>query len=139
MKQDRQIELYDWRQDRMVEVLLDHSDDFLKIKETLTRIGITSNKTRTLFQSCHILHKRGKYYIIHFKEAFLLENRRSNLSIDDIMRRNRIISLLQEWNLCIVVNQTLILDQVPINAIKIVPYKEKSQWQIIQKFQLGKK
>jgi hypothetical protein len=131
--------LYEWSQEKMIEITLSEPDDFLKIKETLTRIGIASKKQKILYQSAHILHKRGKYYIISFKEAFLLDGKQSDLTLDDVARRNRIISLLEDWNLCKVVNPQSIANQASMSSIKVVPYKDKKDWTLIQKYQLGKK
>ena len=131
--------LYDWSIDKMVEITLASPDDFLKIKETLTRIGVASSKQKILYQSAHILFKRGKYYIISFKEAFLLDGKTSDITLDDVARRNRIISLLEDWKLCKVVNPIAIANQASMSSIKVVPYKEKGDWQLIQKYQLGVK
>ena len=129
--------LYDWSPEKMVEITLKQPDDFLKIKETLTRIGVASKKQKVLYQSAHILHKRGRYFIISFKEAFLLDGRPSDITLDDVARRNRIIALLEDWGLCNVLNPMLIANQASMSAIKVVPYKEKSDWQLVQKYQLG--
>lgn len=131
--------LYDWAPEKMVEIKLGQPDDFLKIKETLTRIGIASKKQKILYQSAHILHKRGKYYIICFKEAFLLDGKKSDITLEDVARRNRIISLLEDWNLCTVVNPINIANQASMSSIKVVPYKDKSQWELKSKYTLGKK
>lgn len=138
MMMDDEI-LYEWSQEKMIEITLNEPDDFLKIKETLTRIGIASKKQKILYQSCHILHKRGKYYIISFKEAFLLDGKQSDLTLDDVARRNRIISLLEDWNLCEVVNPQSIANQASMSSIKVVPHKEKKDWTLIPKYQLGAK
>lgn len=122
----------------LVEVKLKKSDDFLKVKETLTRIGISASNN-TLFQSCHILHKRGRYYIVHFKEMFLLDGRPSDLSEQDIQRRNRIVNLLDEWKLVEIVDKLVTVDQIPINLIKIVPYGEKHLWLLKSKYTIGNK
>lgn len=131
--------LYEWSQDKMVEITLFKPDDFLKIKETLNRIGVASKKQKILYQSAHILHKRGKYYIISFKEAFLLDGKTSDITLDDVARRNRIIALLEDWKLCEVVNPISIANQASMSAIKVVPYKEKKDWQLVEKYQLGVK
>lgn len=131
--------LYDWNIEKMVEIELGKPDDFLKIKETLTRVGIASSKNNTLYQTANILHKRGKYYIIHFKEIFLLEGRESTLTLTDVARRNRIISLLADWGLCKVVNQDSIVTKSDMASIKIVPYKDKNNWTLITKYTLGKR
>jgi hypothetical protein len=123
-----------------VEVRLKNSEDFLKVRETLSRIGLASKKENTLYQSCHILHKQGKYYIVHFKELFLLDGKDSSLSEGDIARRNRIIHLLDEWELIEVVNYKQIDEPVsPINQIKIIPFKEKDNWNLITKYTIGSK
>lgn len=131
--------LYNWSIDKMIEITIDHPDDFLKIKETLTRIGIASKKQKVLVQSCHILHKKGKYYIVHFKECFLLDGKQSDLTLEDVARRNKIIALLVDWKLCKVINPTMIGNQAAMSAIKVVPYRERIEWTFIEKFKLGKK
>lgn len=131
--------LYDWTQDKMIEITLAHPDDFLKIKETLTRIGISSRKTKMLYQTAHILHKRGKYYIVHFKELFLLDQKKSDITLEDVARRNRIIALLLDWGLCGVVNPELIANQSSMSTIKIVPYREKDDWELVEKYHVGRK
>lgn len=131
--------LYDWSIDKMVEVKLNQPDDFLKIKETLTRIGIASKKDKTLYQTCHILHKRSKYYIISFKEIFNIEGKPSTLTLEDVARRNRIVSLLDDWGLCQVITPDLIANKASMSSIKVVPYREKDTWNLISKYQLGKK
>ena len=131
--------LYDWTQDKMIEITLAQPDDFLKIKETLTRIGISSRKTKMLYQTAHILHKRGKYYIVHFKELFLLDHKKSDITLEDVARRNRIIALLLDWGLCNVVNPELIANQSSMSTIKIVPYREKDEWQLVEKYHVGRK
>ncbi len=131
--------LYEWSIDKMVEITLDKPDDFLKIKETLTRIGIASKKQKTLYQSTHILFKRGKYYIISFKEAFMLDGKKSDFTLEDVARRNRIIALLVDWKLCKVVNPSSIANQASMSSIKVVPFKDKDQWELKSKYTLGKK
>lgn len=124
----------------LVEVKIKNDDDFLKIKETLTRIGISSKKDNVLYQSCHILHKRGRYFIIHFKELFSLDGKPSSITEEDIGRRNTIARLLEEWGLVEVVNPEIIKEpQTPISRIKILPYKEKDQWELVSKYNIGKK
>jgi hypothetical protein len=130
---------YDWSQDKMVEVILKQPDDFLKVRETLTRIGVASRKEKKLYQSCHILHKRGKYYIVHFKELFALDGKIANLSANDVQRRNRIARLLSDWGLIDIVNQDSIEDIAPLNQIKIIAYKEKHEWTLESKYNIGKK
>lgn len=125
--------------ENLLEVRLSEDQDFLKIKETLTRIGIASKKDKTLFQSCHILHKQGKYYIVHFKEMFALDGKDTNFSLDDKFRRNTIASLLEEWGLFKILNQDLVLDKAPLNQIKILSYKEKNDWVLEAKYSIGKK
>ena len=121
----------------MVEVLLKQPDDFLKVRETLTRIGVASKKERKLFQSCHILHKQGRYFIVSFKELFMLDGKESNFTENDRQRRNRIVKLLEEWELVEVVNSELIEDMCAISQVKILPYREKSQWSLITKYTIG--
>ena len=124
----------------MVEVLLEKEDDFLKVRETLTRIGVASRKTNTLFQSCHILHKQGKYYIVHFKELFALDGKPFTFSEEDQGRRNAIANLLDEWGLVKLVDKNKSSEPiVPITKIKIIPFKEKSDWELIAKYNIGKK
>ena len=126
--------------DSLIEITLESRDDFLKIKETLTRIGIASNKEKKLYQSCHILHKRGKYYIVHFKELFALDGKPSSIVENDIARRNAIINLLEEWGLIKVVNPDFIKDpRAPLSQIKIIAYKDKNEWQLVAKYNIGKK
>ncbi len=129
---------YQWSPDKMVEILLSEPDDFLKVRETLTRIGVASRKEQKLYQSCHILHKQGKYYIVHFKELFALDGKRANLSVNDVQRRNRIIQLLSDWGLV----TTLVdepLDIAPLNQIKVISYKDKGNWTLETKYNIGKK
>lgn len=123
---------------QLVEVRLRSSEDFLKVKETLSRIGLASKKDNTLYQSCHILHKQGRYYIVHFKELFMLDGKQADFSESDVARRNRIVLLLDEWNLVEIVNKNQVMDPVaPINQIKIIPHKEKSQWNLVTKYTIG--
>jgi hypothetical protein len=123
-----------------VEVKLEKSDDFLKVKETLTRIGVSSRKDKILYQSCHILHKQGQYYIVHFKELFDLDGKPSNLSDNDIQRRNAISKLLQDWGLVKIVNPKIMENNIaPIHQIKIIAYKEKDDWELVSKYNIGKK
>tara|TARA_Y100000768_G_scaffold295374_1_gene229216 strand:- start:1240 stop:1662 length:423 start_codon:yes stop_codon:yes gene_type:complete len=129
---------YHWSPERMIEVLLSEPDDFLKVRETLTRIGVASRKEKKLYQSCHILHKQGKYYIVHFKELFALDGKKANLSINDVQRRNRIIQLLSDWGLVTtVIDESL--DIAPLNQIKVISYKEKGNWTLETKYNIGKK
>ena len=129
---------YQWSPDKMVEILLSEPDDFLKVRETLTRIGVASRKEKKLYQSCHILHKQGKYYIVHFKELFALDGKRANLSVNDVQRRNRIIQLLSDWGLITRVIDE-VLDIAPLNQIKVIAYKEKNNWTLETKYNIGKK
>jgi hypothetical protein len=128
-----------WDASHMVEVTLQQPDDFLKVRETLTRIGVASRSERKLYQSCHILHKQGRYYIVHFKELFLLDGKNSDFSENDIQRRNRITKLLSDWGLINVVNEEQIEDASSISQIKILPHKEKAEWQLIPKYSIGSK
>ena len=128
-----------WSQDQMVEVRLSEPDDFLKVRETLTRIGVASRKEKKLYQSCHILHKQGRYYIVHFKELFALDGKRANLTLNDVQRRNRITQLLVDWELIAVVKPEVIEDVSPLNQIKVIAYKEKSEWTLEAKYNIGKK
>jgi len=130
---------YQWSPEKMVEVLLSEPDDFLKVRETLTRIGVASRKEKKLYQSCHILHKQGKYYIVHFKELFALDGKKANLSINDVQRRNRIIQLLSDWGLVTLKNADLVTDIAPLNQIKVISYKDKSNWVLETKYNIGKK
>lgn len=125
---------------QFVEVILNEQDDFLKVRETLTRIGVSSRKERVLYQSCHILHKQGKYYIVHFKELFALDGKPSNISENDIQRRNAIANLLEEWGLVKIQNRPLIEGNIaPLHQIKIISFREKDDWQLIAKYNIGKK
>ena len=125
---------------KFVEILLNEQDDFLKVRETLTRIGVSSRKEKVLYQSCHILHKQGKYYIVHFKELFALDGKPSNISENDIQRRNAIANLLEEWGLIKVINKDILVDNIaPLHQIKIISFKEKDQWELITKYNIGKK
>ena len=128
-----------WSSADMLEVTIKQPDDFLKVRETLTRIGVASRKDKTLFQSCHILHKQGKYYITHFKELFALDGKNSTLTVNDIQRRNTIALLLQDWNLIEVVQPTLVENKAPLSQIKVLPFKEKNEWNLVAKYNIGKK
>ena len=128
-----------WSQDQMVEVLLNEPDDFLKVRETLTRIGVASRKEKKLYQSCHILHKQGRYFIVHFKELFALDGKHANLTVNDVQRRNRIVGLLADWGLISIVNEELVTDIAPLNQIKVLAFKDKSDWVLEQKYNIGKK
>jgi len=125
---------------KFIEVTLTEQDDFLKVRETLTRIGVSSRKEKVLYQSCHILHKQGRYYIVHFKELFALDGKPSNLTENDIQRRNAIAKLLEEWGLVKILNPILMKDNIaPLHQIKIISFKEKDDWQLITKYNIGKK
>ena len=128
-----------WSQDQMVEVTLNEPDDFLKVRETLTRIGVASRKEKKLYQSCHILHKQGRYYIVHFKELFALDGKHANLTSNDVQRRNRIARLLADWGLIVVVKPDEVTDIAPLNQIKVLAYKDKGLWSLEQKYNIGKK
>ena len=128
-----------WTPDQMVEVVLGEPDDFLKVRETLTRIGVASRKEKKIYQSCHILHKQGKYYIVHFKELFALDGKRSNLFVNDVQRRNRITQLLSDWGLTTVVDASRIIDVAPLSQIKVLSYKDKGEWTLESKYNIGKK
>lgn len=134
-------EFVQWDETQMVEVVLGEPDDFLKVRETLTRIGVASRKEKKIYQSCHILHKRGKYYIVHFKELFALDGKQTNLSINDIQRRNRIVQLLVDWGLVTIsdLSQEKISDVAPLNQIKVLSFKDKSEWILESKYNIGKK
>ena len=129
----------DWSQDKMVEVTLNEPDDFLKVRETLTRIGVASRKEKKLYQSCHILHKQGKYYIVHFKELFALDGKHANLTLNDVQRRNRITQLIADWGLISVVDAERIQDIAPLNQIKVLSFKDKGDWILETKYNIGKK
>ena len=129
---------YHWTPEKMIEILLSEPDDFLKVRETLTRIGVASRKEKKLYQSCHILHKQGKYFIVHFKELFALDGKRANLTHNDVQRRNRIIQLLSDWGLITTVIEEK-LDIAPLNQIKVISYKEKGDWTLETKYNIGKK
>jgi hypothetical protein len=128
-----------WQQSDMVEVSLAEPDDFLKVRETLTRIGVASRKEKKIYQSCHILHKQGRYYIVHFKELFALDGKHTNLSLNDVQRRNRIIQLLSDWGLITVAEADKIVDVAPLNQIKVLAFKEKDEWTLESKYNIGRK
>ena len=128
-----------WNQSDMVEVKLGEPDDFLKVRETLTRIGVASRKEKKIYQSCHILHKQGKYYIVHFKELFALDGKQTNITTNDVQRRNRITQLLSDWGLIAVVSKDQIEDLAPLNQIKVLSFKDKSEWTLESKYNIGRK
>ena len=128
-----------WSPEDMLEVTIKQPDDFLKVRETITRIGVASRKDKTLFQSCHILHKQGRYFIVHFKELFALDGKKATLTQNDIQRRNTIAVLLQDWNLISVVKKEAAEDKAPLSQIKVLPFKEKKEWNLSAKYNIGKK
>ena len=132
---------YSWTPDKMVEVLLSEPDDFLKVRETLTRIGVASRKEKKIYQSCHILHKQGKYFIVHFKELFALDGKNTNLSVNDVQRRNRIVQLLVDWGLVNIsaISKEKIAELAPLNQIKVLSFKEKNNWTLESKYNIGRK
>ena len=129
--------LVSWNPSDMLEVTLGEPDDFLKVRETLTRIGVASRKDKKLFQSCHILHKQGRYFIVHFKELFLLDGKKSNLEAGDLERRNTITTLLSDWGLVDIVNREQVTGKAPLRQIKIVAHRDKSEWELCQKYNIG--
>ena len=128
-----------WAPDQMVEVTLNEPDDFLKVRETLTRIGVASRKEKKLYQSCHILHKQGRYYIVHFKELFALDGKKANLFENDVQRRNRVTQLLQDWGLVNIVESSKVQDSAPLSQIKVLSYKDKGDWTLASKYNICKK
>ena len=128
-----------WSQDQMVEVTLNEPDDFLKVRETLTRIGVASRKEKKIYQSCHILHKQGRYFVVHFKELFALDGKHANLTQNDVQRRNRITQLLADWGLIGVVDPKKIQDIAPLNQIKVLSYRDKGEWILETKYNIGSK
>lgn len=130
---------YDWTPTSMLEVTLPAPDNFLKVKETLTRIGVASKKDKKLYQSAHILHKQGRYFIVHFKELFILDNKESNITVGDIERRNAIAILLEDWGLLKIVHKPITNTQSVLSQIKIVSYKEKGEWELVPKYNIGQK
>ena len=128
-----------WTPNQMVEVILNEPDDFLKVRETLTRIGVASRKEKKIYQSCHILHKQGRYYLVHFKELFALDGKHANLTLNDVQRRNRIAQLLADWGLITIVDVSKIQDIAPLNQIKVLSYKDKNDWFLETKYNIGSK
>jgi len=128
-----------WHPEKMLEVQLKEPDDFLKVRETLTRIGVASRKDKKLFQSCHILHKQGRYFIVHFKELFALDGKFANFSENDLERRNTIASLLADWGLVTILNKEDVQDKAPLSQIKVLAFKEKDEWDLQAKYNIGKK
>ncbi len=135
--EDQNNEVQEWTPAMMLEVILNEPDDFLKVRETLTRIGVASRKDNMLYQSCHILHKQGRYFITHFKELFLLDGKPSNLMENDIERRNTVATLLSDWGLITIVNNEQAKDKAPLRQIKIISYKDKDSWQLCPKYNIG--
>lgn len=130
--------IIEWTPSSMLEVTLNEPDDFLKVRETLTRIGVASRKDKKLYQSCHILHKQGRYFIVHFKELFLLDGKKSNLEENDVARRNTIAQLMSDWGL-ITIEQSKVEPLAPMRQIKIIPFKEKNEWELCPKYNIGSK
>ena len=134
---EEQKQISNWQPDMMLEITLNEPDDFLKVRETLTRIGVASRKDNKLFQSCHILHKQGRYFIVHFKELFLLDGKPSNLLENDVQRRNTIAVLLADWGLISILNPDAAKDVAPLRQIKVIPFKDKTQWELCPKYNIG--
>ena len=130
---------YDWTPESMLEVVLPEPDNFLKVRETLTRIGIASRKDKKLYQSCHILHKQGRYFIVHFKELFALDGKESNITTNDVERRNTIANLLQDWGLLKILHASKAEQKASLSQIKVVSHKEKNEWELVPKYNIGKK
>tara|TARA_X000001036_G_scaffold358393_1_gene340863 strand:- start:58 stop:477 length:420 start_codon:yes stop_codon:yes gene_type:complete len=137
--EQQENKLVEWDPSKMLEVTLREPDDFLKVRETLTRIGVASRKEKKLFQSCHILHKQGRYFIVHFKELFLLDGKKANLDETDIGRRNTITTLMSDWGLINIENSAMVENQAPLRQIKIIPFKEKNEWELCPKYNIGNK
>ena len=135
--ENESIEVKNWVPTDMLEISLNEPDDFLKIRETLTRIGVASRKDQKLYQSCHILHKQGRYFIVHFKELFLLDGKPSNLMENDLERRNTIATLLADWGLVSLINPGVAKSLAPLRQIKVIPFKEKTQWELCPKYNIG--
>ena len=136
---EKENNIVEWTPASMLEVTLNEPDDFLKVRETLTRIGVASRKDNTLFQSCHILHKQGRYFIVHFKELFLLDGKKSNLEEADVLRRNTIATLLADWGLVQIVDKAQVAECAPLRQVKIISHKEKDQWELCPKYNIGNK
>ena len=134
---EEQKQISNWQPDMMLEITLNEPDDFLKVRETLTRIGVASRRDNKLFQSCHILHKQGRYFIVHFKELFLLDGKPSNLLENDVQRRNTIAVLLSDWGLISILSPESTKDVAPLRQIKVIPFKDKSQWELCPKYNIG--
>ena len=136
---EKENNIVEWTTSSMLEVTLEEPDDFLKVRETLTRIGVASRKDNTLFQSCHILHKQGRYFIVHFKELFLLDGKKSNLEENDIARRNTIATLMSDWGLITIQDKDKMTPMAPMRQIKIISFKEKNEWELCPKYNIGNK
>ena len=136
---EKENNIVEWTTSSMLEVILEEPDDFLKVRETLTRIGVASRKDNTLFQSCHILHKQGRYFIVHFKELFLLDGKKSNLEENDVARRNTITTLMSDWGLLSIDDKEKAQPLAPLRQIKIIPFKEKNNWILQPKYNIGNK
>lgn len=134
-----EVKLVEWNPSKMLEITLNEPDDFLKVRETLTRIGVASRRDNKLYQSCHILHKQGRYFIVHFKELFLLDGKKSNLEENDIARRNTIATLMSDWGLITIENSTMAQPVAPLRQIKIISFKDKDQWELCPKYNIGTK
>ena len=134
---EKENDIVEWSPDQMLEITINEPDDFLKVRETLTRIGVASRKEKKLFQSCHILHKQGRYFIVHFKELFLLDGKPSNLIENDLERRNTIATLLADWGLVTILKPATVKSLAPLRQIKVIPFKEKSQWELCPKYNIG--
>jgi|TARA_Y100000389_G_scaffold55576_1_gene51390 hypothetical protein len=135
---EKENDIVEWSPDQMLEITINEPDDFLKVRETLTRIGVASRKEKKLFQSCHILHKQGRYFIVHFKELFMLDGKKANLESNDIARRNTIVTLLSDWGLVDLVKKEE-LEIAPLRQIKVISYKDKNQWELCPKYNIGNK
>lgn len=135
--ENNNTEVQDWTPEMMLEITLNEPDDFLKVRETLTRIGVASRRDKILYQSCHILHKQGRYFIVHFKELFILDAKPSNLSVNDLQRRNTVATLLSDWGLVSMVNPERNKDVAPLRQIKVISHKEKSEWELSPKYNIG--
>jgi len=136
---EQENNIVEWTPTSMLEVILNEPDDFLKVRETLTRIGVASRKDNKLYQSCHILHKQGRYFIVHFKELFLLDGKKSNLEENDVARRNTIATLMSDWGLITIDNKENAQPLAPLRQIKIIPYKDKDKWELCPKYNIGNK
>ena len=137
--EEQQNEFVEWDPSKMLEITLSEPDDFLKVRETLTRIGVATRREKKLYQSCHILHKQGRYFIVHFKELFLLDGKKANLEESDVARRNTIATLMSDWGLLSIINKDVSENKAPMRQIKIIPFKEKNEWELCPKYNIGNK